>query len=143
MKYALVLLVVLFASGCTTTSTLSLQTYGDQELIYQRGAPKSVSRGKKAVVALSLKELQVSSDDRISLYLQIYNRTKQRLFFDDNKVRVVYRPDGITQTTRLHVYTYEDLAKAAKSAETWDRIGAAIASAGNSVAASNTWNLQW
>ena len=128
------LLCAAVLSGCVTTETVEFRPKTDQQAVTRDGVPGLVSTRKDSIVIARPAARQFRIGGRPVFVIAIYNRSRGPEEFRVSNVRVTQNLNG--NDAQLKVITYEELVSEEKTRQTFAAIGAGLAAAGNSMAAS-------
>jgi hypothetical protein len=128
------LLCAAVVAGCVTTESVQFQPRADQRAIIRDGVPGLVSTRKDSIVIARPAARQFQIGGRPVFVIAIYNRSRNPEDFRVSNVTVTQNVTG--NDAQLKVITYEDLVSEEKTRQTFAAIGAGLAAAGNSMAAS-------
>jgi hypothetical protein len=135
MRNAFVALLCAAAvAGCVTTETVEFKPRAEQQAITRDGVPGLVSTRKDSIVIARPAARQFQIGGRPVFVIAIYNRSKSPEDFRVSNVSVTQNVNG--NDAKLKVITYEELVSEEKTRQTLAAIGAGLAVAGNSMAAS-------
>jgi hypothetical protein len=135
MRIVVALAAAALCAGCQTTESVQFQAAAGQQAMMRDGQPAIVSTKKTSIVMVRPASRGFQIGGRPVYVLAIYNRTGAPQDFRVSQVRVTQRVNG--EDAALKVITYEELVQEERTRQTFRAIGAGLAAAGNSVAASN------
>ena len=106
--------ILVFLSGCQTTTSLSLIPYDTQKATYVEGETAIKSTLPNSTVILSSVAREINNGSRIDVVVNVNNTSDESFVLDTSSVKI-----SSPQTGSLKVYSYDELvAEQKKSANT-------------------------
>jgi hypothetical protein len=139
-RILLVVAAAALCAGCVTTETVQFQPRADQHSLTRDVVPGIVSTRNNSIVIVRPAAREFRIGGRTAFVVAIYNRSKAP---EDFRVANI----GVNQVVRgtdvaLKVITYEELVSEEKTRQVVAALGAGLAAAGNSMAASQAGYYQ-
>jgi len=129
IKQCAAVLAALSLAACATTYSVTPVATSAQNVTYDHGSPMVMSKKENGAVRVA--PTSTAFQGRMSLGVVAFNDSKVSANLGTENVRV-FTAAG----TPVRVFTYEQLAKEAKTAAAWQAFAVALAGAANTYAAS-------